>query len=187
MSGAILSLVFLGIGLIVGFLAQRSRMCFVAGLRDWIMVRDAELLTGLFSFLATVWVLTSVFSLFGVLHQVTPELGVGGTNSVVAAGVAAGTGSIAGEPTAAPAFVLARIGAGGRASIASLLNNFLIASLAGGFLIGVFSVIAGGCVMRQHVLLAQGDGNALFYILGFYGAVAVYYLVLARFFDWVYR
>ena len=58
MSAVLLSLAFLGIGLVVGFLAQRSRMCFVAGLRDWILVRDAELLTGLFAFLTTVWLMT---------------------------------------------------------------------------------------------------------------------------------
>jgi uncharacterized membrane protein YedE/YeeE len=59
-------------------------------------------------------------------------------------------------------------------------------TLAGGFLIGLFSVIAGGCVMRQHVLCAQGNGNALFYLAGFYGAVVVYYTLLARFLSWVY-
>jgi uncharacterized protein len=179
-NGALLSLVFLGIGLIVGFLAQRSRMCFVAGLRDWIMVRDTELLTGLFSFLATVWVLTSVFSVLGPLHQGAPELG-----AAVGARIEAGGAGV--TPAGAPSFILLRIGSASHPSIASLINNFFVASVAGGFLIGVFSVIAGGCVMRQHVLVAQGDGNALFYLVGFYGAVVVYYLVLARLFDWVYR
>ena len=65
MSAVLLSMAFLGIGLAVGFLAQRSRMCFVAGLRDWILVRDGELLTGLFAFLATVWLLTSVLTALG--------------------------------------------------------------------------------------------------------------------------
>jgi uncharacterized protein len=181
MSGVLLSLVFLGIGLIVGHLAQRSRMCFVAGLRDWIMVRDTELLTGLFSFLATVWVLTSVFSLLGLLHQGAPELG-----AAVGARPSIGTVSPGGTVHAA-GFVFVRIGSASHATLASLFNNFFIASVAGGFLIGALSVIAGGCVMRQHVLVAQGDGNALFYVIGFYGAVVVYYALLSRFFDWAYR
>lgn len=170
MSAVLLSLVFLGIGCAVGFLAQRSRMCFVAGLRDWILVRDAELLTGLFSFLATVWVLTSVFAALGLLHQGVPEYGA----TVVASG----------EPSPAPALTLVRLGDASHASLSSLLNNFFLATLAGGFLIGVFSVIAGGCVMRQHVLCVQGDRNALFYLAGFYGAVVAYYALLSRFFDW---
>ena len=163
MSTVLLSLVFLGIGLAVGFLAQRSRMCFVAGLRDWILVRDAELLTGLFSFLATVWLLTSVLTALGLLHQGVPEYRA-------AAGV---------EPGA----LLKNVSL---PRLSSLINRFFFVTLAGGFLVGVFSVIAGGCVMRQHVLCAQGDRNALFYLAGFYGAVVVYYALLSRFFAWVY-
>ena len=163
MNTVLLSLVFLGIGLAVGFLAQRSRMCFVAGLRDWILVRDAELLTGLFSFLATVWLLTSVLTALGLLHQGVPQYGA-------AAGVE-------------PGVLLRNVGL---PRLSSLVNRFFFVTLAGGFLVGVFSVIAGGCVMRQHVLCAQGDRNALYYLAGFYGAVVVYYALLGRFFAWVY-
>ena len=163
MSTVLLSLVFLGIGLAVGFLAQRSRMCFVAGLRDWILVRDAELLTGLFSFLATVWLLTSVLTALGLLHQGVPRYGA-------AAGVE-------------PGVLLRNVGL---TRLSSLVNRFFFVTLAGGFLVGVFSVIAGGCVMRQHVLCAQGDRNALYYLAGFYGAVVVYYALIGRFFAWVY-
>jgi uncharacterized membrane protein YedE/YeeE len=158
MNPALLSLVFLLIGLVVGFLAQRSRMCFVAGFRDWILVRDTELLTGLFAFLATVWLLTSVLGSLGVLHRGVPVYG----QAAAGVGVAA-WGSL---PTG--------------------VGRFFWSSLGGGFLVGVFSVIAGGCVMRQHVLCAQGDRNALFYLAGFYGAVVVYYGLLSRFFGWVY-
>ncbi len=167
MSAVLLSLAFLGIGLVVGFLAQRSRMCFVAGLRDWILVRDAELLTGLFAFLATVWLMTSVLSAAGLLHQGIPEY-------------PHGAGAAAGDQTG----VLLRNMNGLRLS--SLVNRFFFVTLAGGFLVGVFSVVARGCVMRQHVLCAQGDRNALFYLAGFYGAVVVYYALLSRFFGWVY-
>ena len=169
MSTVLLSLVFLGIGLAVGFLAQRSRMCFVAGLRDWILVRDAELLTGLFSFLATVWLLSSVLTALGVLHQGVPVYGA-------ADGARAAAG-------AEPGILLRNVSL---PRLSSLINRFFFASLAGGFLVGVFSVIAGGCVMRQHVLCAQGDRDALFYLVGFYGAVVVYYALLSRFFAWVY-
>ena len=172
MSTVLFSLVFLGIGLAVGFLAQRSRMCFVAGLRDWILVRDAELLAGLFSFLATVWLLTSVLTAVGLLHQGIPEYGA-------RAAVDGARGAAGGEPGVF-------LGAMGRLRLSSLVNRFFFVTLAGGFLVGVFSVIAGGCVLRQHVLCVQGDRNALFYLVGFYGAVVVYYALLYRFFAWVY-
>jgi len=44
------------IGLVVGYLAQRSRMCFVGGIRDFILVRDTFLLKGLIAFGLTAWV-----------------------------------------------------------------------------------------------------------------------------------
>jgi uncharacterized membrane protein YedE/YeeE len=177
-SVVLLSLVFLGIGLTVGFLAQRSRMCFVAGLRDWILVRDSELLLGLFSFLVTVWLLTSALSALGLLHQGAPEFG----------GVSPGpSGGPASSPGAAlPRITILTASEGGLPAMSAIVNRFFFATLAGGFLIGALSVIAGGCVMRQHVLCAQGDSNALFYLVGFYGAVVVYYAVLSRFLSWVY-
>src|SRR3989304_1203886 len=42
-------------GVILGYLGQRSRMCFVGGIRDFILVRDTYLLRGLFAFGLTAW------------------------------------------------------------------------------------------------------------------------------------
>ena len=58
MEGEILVIVVIGsvaIGLIIGFLGQRSRMCFIGGFRDLLMIRDKELLKGAISFFASVW------------------------------------------------------------------------------------------------------------------------------------
>ena len=51
---AFISLLF---GFIIGYMAQRSRMCFIGGLRDYILVRDTALLKGLLAFVATAAVL----------------------------------------------------------------------------------------------------------------------------------
>jgi uncharacterized membrane protein YedE/YeeE len=59
----------LAIGVIVGYLGQRSRMCFVGGIRDFILVRDAYLLKGLVAFGLTAWI---IFPLVGVLFGVRP-------------------------------------------------------------------------------------------------------------------
>jgi len=45
-------LLSLGMGLLVGFLAQRSRFCTVGALRDWILLRDAHLLNGIVALIA---------------------------------------------------------------------------------------------------------------------------------------
>jgi uncharacterized membrane protein YedE/YeeE len=56
------------VGIVIGFVGQRSRMCFVAGIRDWILVRDTELLKGLVAFLLVAWV---AFPLSGLLGGAT--------------------------------------------------------------------------------------------------------------------
>jgi uncharacterized protein len=176
-----LSLVFLGIGVLIGFLAQRSRMCFVAGFRDWLLVRDTELLLGLFSFLATVWLLTSLGYALGFLHRGMPEYGELEVRTAVA-------GQALGGLRLANLRELHLLGgAQGAVPLASLANRFLYASLAGGWVIGLVSVLAGGCVLRQHVLAVQGSRNAWLFLAGFYAAVPLYYLLLARFLGWVYR
>lgn len=59
---AIASLV---VGIVIGFVGQRSRMCFVGGIRDWILVRDTFLLKGLVAFALVAWVLFPVSALLG--------------------------------------------------------------------------------------------------------------------------
>ena len=50
------------IGIILGYLGQRSRMCFVGGIRDFILIRDTYLLRGLAAFGITAWVAFPLFS-----------------------------------------------------------------------------------------------------------------------------
>ncbi|MBI3049953.1 MAG: YeeE/YedE family protein [Acidobacteria bacterium] len=53
MTAAVTSLL---VGLVLGYLGQRSRMCFVGGIRDFLLVRDTALLKGLVAFGVTAWV-----------------------------------------------------------------------------------------------------------------------------------
>jgi uncharacterized membrane protein YedE/YeeE len=43
-------------GIVLGYLGQRSRMCFVGGIRDFMLVRDGYLLRGLVAFGLTAWI-----------------------------------------------------------------------------------------------------------------------------------
>lgn len=54
----------LAIGIFLGYLGQRSRMCFIGGIRDFILVRDTYLLKGLLAFGLTAWL---AFPLAGLL------------------------------------------------------------------------------------------------------------------------
>jgi uncharacterized protein len=53
------------VGIVIGFVGQRSRMCFVGGIRDWILVRDTFLLKGLVAFVLVSWVLFPLAPLVG--------------------------------------------------------------------------------------------------------------------------
>jgi len=150
MTNIIFLSVILGlIGVVIGFLAQRSRMCFVAGFRDYILVRDKELLFGLFTFFITIWFLTSVFYSLDLLRVGTPQYGVGGIGS-------RGEGFLRNirDIKSIGDINLAGVEEGSNAS-GTIFNNFLIMSIAGGCAIGLLSTLAGGCVLRQHVLVAQ--------------------------------
>lgn len=66
MTAAIATLI---IGVILGYLGQRSRMCFVGGIRDFILVRDTYLLRGLIAFGLTAWL---AFSFVGLVVGTRP-------------------------------------------------------------------------------------------------------------------
>ena len=55
----------LGVGFIVGYLGQRSRMCTIGGLRDYVLVRDTGLLKGVGAMLVAAWVTFGLFHAFG--------------------------------------------------------------------------------------------------------------------------
>lgn len=66
MTAAVATLV---IGVILGYLGQRSRMCFVGAIRDFILVRDTYLLKGLIAFGLTAWL---AFPLVGLVVGARP-------------------------------------------------------------------------------------------------------------------
>ena len=90
------SLVSLGVGLIVGYLGQRSRMCTIGGLRDFVLVRDTALLKGVGAMLLASWVA------FGALHTIagsdlnrlvaagTTPSGIGAVVAILVGGLALG-------------------------------------------------------------------------------------------------
>lgn len=62
------------IGTILGYLGQRSRLCFIGGIRDFILVRDTYLLRGLAAFGLTAWL---AFPLVALISGTRPgPLGV---------------------------------------------------------------------------------------------------------------
>jgi uncharacterized protein len=155
------------IGLIVGYLAQRSRMCFVGGIRDFILVRDKALLRGFWSFLLTAWILYSILFSVGVIH---PEAS---THSSVVQ-ISAGEIGLSTFQSSTLARIINRL-----FIIPPRLNLLALLLAIAGFSVGFLSILANGCPLRQHVLTAQGNIDSLMYLLGFYSAVIFYDFILS--------
>jgi uncharacterized protein len=69
------ALATLCVGVVIGYVGQRARMCFVGGIRDFVLVRDTELLRGLVAFFVTGWV---AFSLAGAVDPAAAGPAAGG-------------------------------------------------------------------------------------------------------------
>jgi len=55
----------------------------------------------------------------------------------------------------------------------------LLLTVAGGFVVGYFSILANGCPFRQHVLAAQGTISTMTYLVGFFIGAFVFQLLVA--------
>lgn len=167
----------------IGFLAQRSRMCFVAGIRDFILVRDKEMLYGFLSFLATIWLLSSVFYGTGLINDGIPRPVFSESSSNISSELSkAGSAELEMESENTK-YSKEHLSYQLRISLIGgdfFITPFFWASIIGGFALGLVSVRAGGCTLRQHVLAAQGNGDAFYYILGFFFMVIIYELFLRR-------
>ncbi|HZO98601.1 MAG TPA: YeeE/YedE thiosulfate transporter family protein [Gaiellaceae bacterium] len=93
----IVSLSSLALGLVVGYLGQRSRMCSIGGLRDFVLVRDTGLLRGAGALLATSWVAFAVARLIhhsggghGLIASGTTPSGLGAVAAIVVGAVVLG-------------------------------------------------------------------------------------------------
>ncbi|MCL2677692.1 MAG: YeeE/YedE family protein [Clostridiales bacterium] len=201
MSFATVSWVSLAIGLIFGFLAQRSRMCFIGGWRDFFLIKDTYLLKGFIAFFVTAalfflgfWLTnhrdamvsypwfareTETFdprdflSSFGVLQELDLD-----DPAIIAL--------MPDDPRIRNLdycdLVQGRVALNkGQEIIEPGLDIFglhipneMIMMLVAILLMGFCSVMANGCPLRQHTMASSGNASAMFYLLGFYVAIIVY-------------
>lgn len=152
----IIALATLGLSVLVGYLAQRSRLCFVGGLRDWLLVRDTDLLKGVLAFFLVAWLAFPLAALLGGAVWDLPD----------PANLPQAVEPLLAQPEAA---------AGG-----APFRPWLPAALAvtAGTGLGFVSTLANGCPLRQHVLAGQGAGDSWFYLGGFYVGAVVYHTLL---------
>lgn len=110
-------------GLAIGVLAQRSRLCFVGGIRDMILIRDTHLLQGLAGFFVLCLILNLLLGQF--------------------------------KPGAHP-----------------IAHTNHLASFLGMIVVGLGSVMIGGCPFRQTILAGNGNTDSGMSVLGMLVGVA---------------
>ncbi len=141
----------LAAGIIIGYLAQRSRMCFVGGIRDYVLVKDTHLLKAPAAFLIGAVAIFGISYLFASVPK-WPWFVTGGLLP------------IAGAPLSTVA--------------ATPIWVHVLIAVIGGLGIGLFSVFAGGCPLRQHVMASEGDKSSMAYLAGFYIGAVVFTVVV---------
>ena len=159
------------LGLVFGYLGQRARMCFIGGMRDYILVRDTYLIKGLFGFLA------AAFLGFVLLHFAIPCATLGTFPWFMnGAGVFLNKWAAMNiQATPSPILPVP----GDPITWSPKVIHHLILAVIGGTMVGFFSVLAGGCPFRQHVMAAEGSRSSLSYIIGFALGAVVFHKLLA--------
>ena len=115
----------LAAGLVVGAIAQRTRLCMAGGIRDAIMLRDFHLLMGFVAIFVAVLVGNLIVGSMGIRGGFTPGF------------------------------------AGQAVAHTDGLWNFL-----GMVLVGLGSVLLGGCPLRQLILSGSGNSDSSVAVLG---------------------
>ena len=115
-----------GAGLVLGVLAQRSRLCFAGGIRDMILMRHPHLLVGLLA----------VVTAGAATKLALGQFRLGLTDQPIAH--------------------------------TDHLWNLLAMAL-----VGLGSVLLGGCPLRQLILAGQGDGGAFAAVCGMFAGAAM--------------
>lgn len=148
------SLTTLVVGLIVGYLAQKSGFCSIGGWRDFILFRDTHLIKGVVGFIIGGVVGFSLLALLGAIYYPSqfPWTYFNGLKTI--------SGSLVKTNN---------------------LTTAWITAIIGGIGVGFFSVLSGGCPLRNAVMASEGNKSSIWYLIGFALmapiAVYVFYLI----------
>ncbi|NMB79834.1 MAG: YeeE/YedE family protein [Methanomicrobiales archaeon] len=130
-------IVTLLLGLLIGWLGQRSGFCSIGGFRDFIMFRHTRLLYG---FLALILGAFIGFLIFKIVFPPAFE----GFFWLISKGLAPVSGAPAGLT----------------------ITGYIILALVGGIAVGLIGVLLGGCPLRQLVMTAEGNVKSFCFVIG---------------------
>ena len=165
------------IGFVLGFLGQRSRMCFIGGWRDFFLIRDTYLLKGFFAFLLSAALM--FFLMYNADYYMKDYPWFQEQSDEQR--------EMEGDSRVFPdqcdlidwnAATRVEEGIKGVQIGDYVLPYESIVMYLAAFFLGLLSVLANGCPLRQHVMAGSGNISAMLYLGGFYIAVIVYNAVV---------
>jgi uncharacterized membrane protein YedE/YeeE len=145
---ALVPLITLALGFLIGYLAQRSGFCSIGGMRDLMMFKHTRLFFGYLALIAGAFLGYLLF--WVIIPAAFPNFYWSATQ----------TNPLAPIP-----------GAPLKLSIIS----YIILAIIGGFGMGFLGVLLGGCPLRQVIMGTEGNLKSLFFILGTVVGVIIFY------------
>ena len=142
--------VTLGLGLIIGYLAQRSGFCSIGGIRDLMMFKHTRLFFGYLSLIFFGFIGYLLF--WFIIPSAFPGFYWAANN---------GLNPIPGAP-------------GGLE-----LYGYVILAIVGGFGMGLLGVILGGCPLRQSIMGTEGNLRSVFFVIGMFIGAIIFHLWVA--------
>ncbi|MCL2677493.1 MAG: hypothetical protein FWE85_00385 [Clostridiales bacterium] len=181
--------VSLAIGLVFGFLAQRSRMCFIGGWRDFFLIRDTYLLKGFIAFFvaAAIFFAGFYFANYRVAMSNYPWISRDRPDVALMDLIDMGTWDNPFIPeqyrewgmceNMGPQIILKPgedLLIRGITVFGYTIPYEWVLFLGATLFLGLFSTLANGCPIRQHTMAASGNASAMLYLIGFYLAIMLY-------------
>lgn len=125
-------------GMLIGYLAQRSRFCSIGGFRDFFLFKHTRLLKGYIALIIGAFIGYLVF--WAITHSAFEHFPWILTNGILS--------PIPGAP-------VGLTGAG-----------YVILTIISGIIVGLVGVFLGGCPLRQVTMTSEGNIKALCFVIG---------------------
>lgn len=145
------------LGAIIGYLAQRSGFCSIGGLRDLMLFKHTRLFFGYMALIGSAFVSYLIFN--WIVSDAFP-----GFFWVTNQGESGIFKPIPGAP-------------GGLSN-----GAYILLAIIGGFGLGLFGVLLGGCPLRQTVMAFEGNIKSVFFIIGMFVGAILFHAFIA---GWV--
>ncbi len=128
------------LGLLIGFLAQRSGFCSIGGMRDLFLFKHTRLFFGYLSLIGSAFISYAIFASV-LMPDAFPNWPWFGTQDSVFTPIPGAPGGLQN-------------------------TDYIILAVIGGFMMGLLGVLLGGCPLRQTVMGFEGNLKSIFFIVG---------------------